>query len=108
VLRNLFSNAIKYSYSKSTIELDITASEGMINITITDHGTGMEEETLKALFNLDQKVTSIKGTANEKGTGLGLILAKEFVEKNNGKISVMSEPGQGSQFSFTLPLASGS
>lgn len=108
VLRNLFSNAIKYSYNKSTIELDITASERMVSITVTDHGTGMEEDTLKALFNLDQKVNSIKGTANEKGTGLGLILAKEFVEKNNGKISVMSEPGQGSQFSFTLPLASGS
>ena len=104
VLRNLFSNAIKYSYSKSTIELDITATEKMVNITVTDHGTGMEVETLKALFNLDQKVHSIKGTANEKGTGLGLILAKEFVEKNNGKISVISEPGQGSQFSFTLPL----
>ena len=83
-------------------------SERMVSITVTDHGTGMEEDTLKALFNLDQKVNSIKGTANEKGTGLGLILAKEFVEKNNGKISVMSEPGQGSQFSFTLPLASGS
>lgn len=105
VLRNLFSNAIKYSYNKSTIEVDVKASRDKVSIAVTDHGTGMDEETLNSLFSLDKKVTSIKGTANEKGTGLGLILAKEFIEKNNGSLSIMSEPGCGSQFCFTVPRA---
>ncbi|GAB1404506.1 MAG: PAS domain S-box protein [Lentimicrobiaceae bacterium] len=107
VLRNLVSNAIKYSYTKSSVELNISASEDMVNITVSDHGTGMDENTLKNLFNADQRLESVKGTLNEKGTGLGLILAKEFVERNNGKIGAISEPGKGSQFNFTLPRVSG-
>ena len=105
VLRNLFSNAIKYSYNKSTIEVDVKASKDKVSIVVTDHGTGMDSETLNSLFSLEKKVTSIKGTANEKGTGLGLILAKEFIEKNNGSLSIISEPGRGSQFCFTVPRA---
>lgn len=104
VLRNLISNAIKFSYEGSTVTVEAIRTKDKITITVTDTGTGIEPKTLKALFSLDEKVTSIKGTANEKGTGLGLILCKEFVEKNQGTISVDSKVAEGSKFSFSLPL----
>jgi signal transduction histidine kinase len=69
---------------------------------VKDNGIGMNPETLKKLFTITEKV-SVTGTAGESGTGLGLILCKEFVEKNNGKIRAESEPGKGSRFVFTLP-----
>lgn len=104
VLRNLISNAIKFSYDGSTITVETTREKDKIKVCITDTGTGIEPKTLKAIFSLDEKVTSTKGTANEKGTGLGLILCKEFVEKNGGTISVESAIGQGSKFCFTIPV----
>jgi signal transduction histidine kinase len=72
-------------------------------VTVTDTGVGMSEEVVKKLFRLDTKLTT-KGTANEKGTGLGLILCKEFIEKNGGRMGVESEVGKGSRFYFSLPL----
>lgn len=104
VLRNLLSNSIKFSYEGAMITIEASRVDDKARITIIDTGMGIEPKTLKALFSLDEKVCSTKGTANEKGTGLGLILCKEFVEKNGGAISVESAVGEGSKFSFTIPL----
>jgi len=75
----------------------------MVEITIADTGIGIPEETIKNLFRIDTTV-STKGTANESGSGLGLIICKEFVEKHGGLIWVESIIGKGSEFKFTLPL----
>jgi signal transduction histidine kinase len=101
VVRNLLSNAIKFTPSGGTITMDaLTNGEGA-KISISDTGVGMPKEVVQKLFRIDTK-HSTKGTANEKGTGLGLILCKEFVEKNGGHIAVDSEVGRGSIFHFTL------
>jgi signal transduction histidine kinase len=76
-----------------------------VAVTVKDNGIGMNADVLKILFDKTAPYTT-RGTANEKGTGLGLILCKEFVEKNGGKIWVESSPGEGSKFSFTLPKSS--
>jgi signal transduction histidine kinase len=103
VLRNLLANAIKFSYRASVVKIGINhPDEDCVSVYISDNGVGIKTEEIKLLFQLDQKVSN-HGTENESGTGLGLILAKEFVEKNYGKISVESIPGHGSTFSFTLP-----
>ncbi|MDT8394589.1 MAG: PAS domain S-box protein [Bacteroidales bacterium] len=102
VLRNLVSNAIKYTNIGG--EINITARENSENITISvlDNGVGITHGDLTKLFNITE-VISTKGTANETGSGLGLLLCKEFVEKHGGKILVESEVGKGSDFKFTLP-----
>ncbi len=102
VIRNLVSNAIKFTYPDGKI---IVYSEDLINfvkISIKDNGTGMSEEEVSRLFRIDSH-QSKRGTNEERGTGLGLILCKEFIEKNNGKISVESQLGKGSTFSIILP-----
>lgn len=104
IFRNLISNAVKFSYEGGMVTVEAKMIDDKMRISVTDKGTGIEPKTLKALFCLDEKVTSSKGTANEKGTGLGLILCKEFVEKNGGTIAVESKIGEGSTFSFTLPV----
>lgn len=104
VLRNLISNAIKFSYEGATVTVETTKEKDKIKVCVTDTGTGIEPKTLRAIFSLDEKVTSTKGTANEKGTGLGLILCKEFIEKNGGTITVESSIGEGSKFCFTVPF----
>jgi signal transduction histidine kinase len=101
-LRNLISNAIKFTHDNGQIEVKSNNIGRMIEISISDNGVGMSAENLKKLFQLDAHYTA-RGTNNEAGTGLGLVLVKEFVEKNNGKISVWSEPGKGSTFTFTIP-----
>ena len=102
VFRNLLSNAIKFTPEGGTIEIANKENDKFIEIIICDSGIGIEEERIDDLFRID-KNSSTPGTNNEKGTGLGLILCKEFVEKNGGTISVKSKPGKGSEFSFTLP-----
>ena len=104
VLRNLISNAIKFSYEGAMITIETQVNDGFVTVKVKDTGTGIEPVTLRALFSIDEKVCSSKGTANEKGTGLGLILCKEFVEKNGGSISVESKVGIGSTFCFTIPV----
>lgn len=104
VLRNLLSNAIKFSYQSSEIKI-IVRNEPMSNfieISVKDSGVGIESERLDELFKLEFVKTTV-GTAKEKGTGLGLILCREFVEKHQGVINVKSIPNQGSTFSFTIP-----
>jgi signal transduction histidine kinase/ligand-binding sensor domain-containing protein len=103
VLRNLLSNAIKFSSENSEIiiRVDKTEKRGIF-IHIIDFGTGMDPEFAQNLF-INKGVGSHVGTAGEKGTGLGLVICKEFVEKHNGQISVKSLPGKGSTFSVFLP-----
>jgi len=104
VLRNLLSNAIKFSHRGSKINICSVPRGSMVEVAITDSGIGMNEATINDLFILG-KVASKDGTESEKGTGLGLFLCKEFVEKNKGTIHVESTPGKGSTFSFTLPAS---
>ena len=103
VLRNLISNAIKFTHPGGNIDIILASQPNQIEICISDNGVGMDEETSNKLFTANTKSTS-KGTANEKGTGFGLILCKEFVEKLGGIIWVESELDKGSNFKFTLPL----
>jgi len=103
ILRNLISNAIKFTPSGGTIDIYATSDRNNVEIKVSDNGVGMDEKIINRLFKIEENVTSI-GTANEKGTGLGLILCHEFVEKHGGKIWVESKPGKGSAFYFTLPM----
>jgi PAS domain S-box-containing protein len=101
VIRNLVANAIKFSNTGGYIYLKGERKEGEVQISVEDTGVGMSRQMQQNLFQLEVKQTSV-GTAGEKGTGLGLMLCKEFIEKHGGKIWVESEPGKGSIFIFTL------
>lgn len=103
VIRNLISNAIKYTNQGGFIKISAIKKSKFCQINVSDNGMGICEENTSKLFKIDESYTTV-GTEREKGTGLGLILCKEFVEKNRGTISVKSELGKGSTFSFTLPL----
>lgn len=105
VLRNLISNAIKFTPNKGQIIVSAKRQKDnkYIEISVLDTGVGIDSETIGNLFDIGSN-TSTSGTNNEKGTGLGLILCKEFVEKNGGKIWVENELNKGSNFSFTLPV----
>lgn len=103
VLRNIISNAIKFTNFGGQIEVFAILKQEHVEITISDNGIGMNEEKRKGLFDITS-TTTIVGTANENGSGLGLVLCKEFVKKNYGKIWVESEEGKGSAFKFTLPF----
>jgi signal transduction histidine kinase len=104
IFRNLISNAIKFTNNEGKIEIGVNTE--MINnnilIYVKDSGVGMSKEIIDKLFKLDSKITSL-GTNNEKGTGLGLILCKEFIEKHGGEIWVESELGNGTTFYFSMP-----
>jgi PAS domain S-box-containing protein len=102
VIRNLISNAIKFTRSNGKIEVSCNDNEKDIEITISDNGIGIDKDNLDNLFRIDAYY-STTGTLGESGTGLGLIICKEFIEKNGGNIKVVSEEGKGSAFSFTLP-----
>jgi len=101
VLRNLISNAIKFSHPGGKIELSSSRQKGYSQVCISDNGTGIEPEIMANLFGTQS--SSSKGTAGEMGTGLGLLLSKEFIEKNGGKIWVESTPNVGSKFYFSIP-----
>jgi len=103
IMRNLISNAIKYSQTDGVINISAIKEVREIKITISDTGVGMDDRTLKNLFGITTN-TPLPGTLNEKGSGFGLVLCKEFVEKLGGKIWVESKKGKGSDFKFTLPL----
>jgi signal transduction histidine kinase len=102
IFRNLMNNAIKFSEKESVITIFCQEKQDNIEIGVRDKGIGIGREKQKKLFQV-QTNYSTEGTAGEKGTGLGLVLCKEFVEKNGGKIWVESEIGKGSTFYFTLP-----
>lgn len=105
VFRNLMTNAIKFTNDGGEVLINGEQRDGQWLISVKDNGIGMNNDVLKILFDKTAPYTT-RGTANEKGTGLGLILCKEFVEKNGGKIWVESAEGRGSIFYFTLPKAS--
>ena len=103
VFRNLISNAIKFTPENGTIKISSGKNEKYIDIRIMDTGVGMSEEIIQLIFE-DHEPHSSPGTENERGSGLGLQMVKEFVEKNNGKLSVDSTPGKGTQITVSLPL----
>jgi PAS domain S-box-containing protein len=102
ILRNLISNAIKFSNPGGSILISSESNKNSVTIKVTDTGIGIEEKYLDKLFTTDVSY-STEGTAKEKGTGLGLVLCKELVEKQGGKIWIKSKKDQGSTFYFTLP-----
>jgi len=102
VVRNLLNNAIKFTNRFGNIILSSVELESYVQISIKDNGVGIKEEVIPKLFGISSKTSTI-GTESEKGTGLGLILCKDLIEKNNGKIWVKSQFGKGSEFSFTIP-----
>jgi signal transduction histidine kinase len=103
VLRNLVSNAIKFTNNGGAINISAVQTHSNILISVSDNGIGIAPDNLTKLFDISQ-VLKTTGTAEETGTGLGLLLCKEFVEKHGGKIWVESEVGKGSEFKFTLPI----
>lgn len=102
VLRNLISNAIKFSHKDGIIIVSATRSRKEVKVEVKDSGTGMREGVLSEIFRPGSNITT-PGTGNEKGTGLGLILCKEFIRMHKGRIWAESKEGQGSSFFFTLP-----
>ncbi|MCH5600927.1 sensor histidine kinase [Niabella ginsengisoli] len=104
VIRNLISNAIKFSYAGGKIDLVIEKIGSFIHFSVIDNGLGMKEETIQELF-LETSIKSSRGTSNEKGTGMGLKLSKEFAEKNGGSITVECEPDMGCAFTLIIPAA---
>ena len=102
VIRNLISNAIKFTAQGGEVTIQGQTHGDFEEITISDSGVGMDAKTQAKLFKIDAH-HSTQGTANESGTGLGLILCREFIENNKGRIWVESKKGQGSNFKFTLP-----
>lgn len=104
ILRNLISNAVKFTNSGGSITINAQQSDSCTTVTVSDNGVGIAPDMLTKLFDI-KVVYSTKGTAQEKGTGLGLLLCKEFVNKHGGKIWVESQLNKGSEFKFTLPLS---
>ena len=102
VIRNLVANAIKFTDKDGTISIYAKPIEGFLKLTVSDTGEGINEEDQAKLFDIRNNFT-VQGTAQETGTGLGLGLCKDCVDKNGGKIWVESEVGKGSQFHFTVP-----
>jgi signal transduction histidine kinase/ligand-binding sensor domain-containing protein len=105
IIRNLLNNAIKFSYASGYIYISLHETGDHFEIAVKDEGMGMNNNQLKSLFRLDSKETR-PGTFGEKGTGLGLVLCKEFIVKHGGRIWAESETGKGSTFYFTLPKSS--
>jgi len=104
VIRNLVTNAIKFTHLNGTVSIDTFIEAGFLVVSVADTGTGIDNEFLYRLFDIDRKLTK-SGTIGESGSGLGLLLCKEFVEQNGGRIWVESELGKGSIFNFTIPLS---
>lgn len=104
VLRNLVTNAIKFSTENNTIEIEIREVNFEILISVQDHGIGISEIDLNKLFRIES-IHSSEGTKGETGTGLGLILCKEFVTLNGGTIWAESKKGKGSTFIFSIEKA---
>lgn len=105
ILRNLINNAIKFTPSGGTIQITADPGPEEIVISVKDSGIGMTKNQIDMLFQINKNINTI-GTDGEKGSGLGLILCKEFIEEYKGTISVESEPGKGSTFKFTVPSIS--
>jgi signal transduction histidine kinase len=101
IIRNLVSNAIKFTHSGGRVTISSRIVNDLVELSIKDTGVGIKKENLNNLFKVDKSI-STKGTANEEGSGLGLILCKEMVQMHGGNILVESEPGKGTTFLFNL------
>ena len=104
ILRNLLSNAIKFTPRGGKVSVNIKTDKSHAHISIADTGVGISEEHLERLFDQDYFSTN-RGTAHEKGTGIGLKLCKEFTQKQNGKLKIQTNQDKGSNFTFTIPLS---
>jgi signal transduction histidine kinase len=105
VLNNLISNALKFSATGTAVTVQASRVNGTVVVSVRDHGQGIPAEELDKLFKPFSK-TSVRGTAGERSTGLGLAICRKIVEGHHGRIWAESEPGKGSTFSFALPVAS--
>jgi signal transduction histidine kinase len=103
VLRNLISNAIKFTPHEGKIMISVDVKQNELTVSVSDTGVGISKERIEKLFKISD-INSTPGTEKETGTGLGLILCKEFINKNNGKIWLESEAGIGTTFCFSLPI----
>lgn len=104
-IRNLVSNAVKFTNKEGSIVISANSlPDNFVEISVKDYGIGMSKKILDNIFRLDEQ-TNRKGTEGEPSTGLGLIICKEFIEKNGGRLWIESEEGKGSTFCFTLPTA---
>ena len=104
IIRNLISNSLKFTDKGGRIKVRAGWYEDDYIITVSDNGVGMNYDNVKKIFRLDTTVKN-RGTANETGAGIGLILCKEFVEKHNGSIDIESISGQGTVFTVRIPKA---
>jgi signal transduction histidine kinase len=102
ILRNLISNAIKFTNTGGKIVISTEQRPNELVISVLDSGVGMNNESIGKLFRIEENYSTL-GTQKEKGTGLGLLLCKEFVDKHGGRIGVESESGKGSKFFFSIP-----
>ena len=102
VLHNLITNALKFTHNGGNVKISADKSNGMVAVTISDDGVGITDENISKLFCLDKQI-STTGTANEEGTGLGLLICKELINRNGGNITVKSKEGEGTAFTFTVP-----
>ena len=103
VIRNLVHNAIKFSYPGGKINIEVDTNQHMLEVRISDEGVGILPDDIEKLFRIDVKFKST-GTQGEKGTGLGLVICNDFMEKNGGNLKVISEPGKGSTFGINIPF----
>jgi signal transduction histidine kinase len=103
VVRNLISNAIKFTNEGGMIYIEADSDKSNLKVAVSDTGIGLKKSEISKLFRIESEF-SRKGTNNEGGTGLGLILCKEFIEKHNGEIWVESEYRNGSTFHFSIPV----
>ena len=103
VMRNLISNAIKFTQAEGKITISVVDKQNELIVSVSDTGVGISKDRIEKLFNISDGY-STPGTQNEKGTGLGLVLCKEFIDKNNGRIWVESKAGIETTFNFSLPL----
>lgn len=104
IIRNLNSNSVKFTGKDDVVEIRSELQDGNVVITVADNGIGMSEETLGKLFKIESVYTT-PGTNNEKGTGLGLALIAELIEKNGGTNNIKSTQGKGTEFTFSLKHA---
>jgi len=102
ILRNMISNALKFTSTHGKVGIKAFCIENRVVISVKDTGTGIKHEDIEKIFKIGSSFSK-RGTENEKGTGLGLLLCKEFVEKHGGHIWVESEEGKGSEFKFSIP-----
>jgi two-component system sensor histidine kinase/response regulator len=103
VIRNLISNAIKFTPVAGRVTVEVHTAPSFIEVSVQDTGMGISPDALVKINENNYYTT--KGTASESGTGLGLLLCKEFLTRNSGKMHIESTPGKGSVVSFTLPKA---